>query len=44
MKAFIGLANCAITYESYEISIKFLKKCLQYAWLNNNLEFENLVY
>ncbi|CAD8056176.1 unnamed protein product [Paramecium primaurelia] len=44
MKAFIGLSNCAVTYESYEIAIKFLKKCIQYAWLNNNLEFENLVY
>ncbi|CAD8175338.1 unnamed protein product [Paramecium octaurelia] len=44
MKAFIGLSNCAVTYESYEIAIKFLKKCIQYAWLNNNLEIENLVY
>ncbi|CAK76544.1 unnamed protein product (macronuclear) [Paramecium tetraurelia] len=44
MKAFIGLSNCAVTYQSYEIAVKFLKKCLQYAWLNNNLEIENLVH
>ena len=44
MKAFIGLANCANHFELYELSVKYLKKCLQYSWINNNLEFENLVY
>ncbi|KAM3139251.1 hypothetical protein pb186bvf_008661 [Paramecium bursaria] len=44
MNSLIGLANCSIYLELYEYAVLFLKKALQYAWLNNNLEIENQVY
>ncbi|CAD8061200.1 unnamed protein product [Paramecium sonneborni] len=44
MKSLIGLGNCSIKMQQYEIGIKFFKKCLQYSWLNNDLEYENEVY
>lgn len=36
MKSLIGLANCCLLYQNFEGAIKFLKKCLQYAWMNNS--------
>ncbi|CAD8139232.1 unnamed protein product [Paramecium octaurelia] len=44
MKSLIGLGNCSIKMQQYEIGIKFFKKCLQYSWLNNDLDYENEVY
>ncbi|CAD8124085.1 unnamed protein product [Paramecium sonneborni] len=44
MKSLVGLANCCMEFQCYECGVKFLKKCLQYAWINNNQEFENIVY
>jgi tetratricopeptide (TPR) repeat protein len=44
MKALIGLGNCSMKLQMYEVALKFFKKGLQYAWLNNDLEIENQVY
>ncbi|CAD8118508.1 unnamed protein product [Paramecium sonneborni] len=44
MKSLVGLASCCMEFQCYEYGVKFLKKCLQYAWINNNQEFENIVY
>lgn len=44
MNAFIGLSDSCIVYEMYESAIKLLKKCLQYAWLDNDPDMENKVY
>ncbi|CAK64390.1 unnamed protein product (macronuclear) [Paramecium tetraurelia] len=44
MRSLVGLASCCMEFQCYESGVKFLKKCLQYAWINNNQEYENIVY
>jgi len=44
IKSLVCLSNCCKVLKSYNNSIKFLKKALQYCWHINNQKLELNIY